>query len=368
MLPRTGFDRTGPPSRHNLSRSLACLLTGLVTTAVSAQSPQAAKPVKLFRSDDPLAVTMTAPWGEIQSNESYQDAYPAQLRYLDASGGAVSLDMTVERRGIKRQQVCSFPPIKLRFDKDAVRNSALRGQKSLKLVTHCEKSERFDQYYVLEMLAYRMYNLLTDYSFRVRPLQVSYVDSGTGKPVDSRFAFLIEDDSDVAKRNDLKKIDLARTKASRLDARQSSLFALFQYMIGNVDWAATSGPDPTECCHNVKLIGPEPLEAKDLILPVPYDFDSAGLVDAPYAAPPNGLPIKSVTQRLYRGYCRHNPTLDAARQHIQSQEAALQALIESEDQLTPRSKKKASRYLQGYFEIAGNPGKFQKYIIERCRR
>ncbi len=36
---------------------------------------------------------------------------------------------------------------------------------------------------------------------------------------------------------------------------------------------------------------------------VPYDFDSSGLVNAHYAAPPEGLRVRNIRQRLYRGFC-----------------------------------------------------------------
>lgn len=345
------------------------LLTGLACHPLLTAAAEESGPAKLFASEATLEVTMTAPWKELETNEDHQGAYPARIEYRDEHGQAVQLDMTVERRGIKRQEACRYPPLKLRFEKETVKGTAFRGQESLKMVTHCDKGKRFDQYYVLEMLIYRMYNLLTDYSFRVRPLQVNYVDSSSGKAVDNRFAFLIEDDGDVAKRNDLKKLNVTRIGVGQLEPEMSGLFSLFQYMIGNVDWAALQGPDyKDECCHNVKLIGPEPLQAGDFAIPVPYDFDSAGLVDAEYAAPPNGLPIESVTQRLYRGYCLHNETLEAARQQLLAQEEAFLALIESEPRLQSGAKKKATAFLEKFFETARNPKRFQDYIIERCRK
>ena len=42
-----------------------------------------------------------------------------------------------------------------------------------------------------------------------------------------------------------------------------------------------------------------------LLAPVPYDFDFSGLVDAPYAGPPEGIPVETVRDRIYRGYCAH---------------------------------------------------------------
>lgn len=347
---------------------LLLLLITLVSAGLEAQEEADDQKVpKLFSSEDTLAVTISAPWRDVEKNDDFQGAYPAKVSYRDDAGNTVELEATVERRGVKRQEICDFPPIRIRFDKEVVKGTTFRGQDSLKMVTHCDRASKYDQYYILEMIAYRIYNLLTDYSFRIRPLEVNYVDSERDKDVDTRFAFLIEDDSDVAKRHDLKKIRIPKANPRKLEPTVNSLMSLYQFMIGNVDWASLRGPDPDECCHNIKLIGPEPLTDDDFIIPVPYDFDSAGLIDAPYAAPPDGLPIKRVTQRLYRGLCMNNDTLEAARQKIVGQEAAIMALVEGEERLNSSSKGKATRFLEDFFEIAKDPKDFDKEIVSECR-
>ena len=357
--------------RHSPKIELVILsLVLAVALPLCAQEKQdkEPKPAKLFTSSEILNVTLTAPWRDIARHKKNQDPYPAKIEFTDELGNTVSLDLTAQRRGLTRQRVCDFPPIKLRFEKETVKGTTFRGQKSLKMVTHCERAERFEQYYIVEMLAYQMYNLITDYSFRVRPLNVNYVDSKTGKTDESRFAFLIEDDSDVAKRNGLKKLKVPKVSVSQLEPGVTSKFSLFQYMIANVDWAALSGPKTNECCHNVKPIGPEPLQPKDQIYPIPYDFDSSGLVDAHYAAPPNGLPINSVTTRLYRGYCKQNSTLEDARKHILSKEAAIFSLINDERMLSSSKKKRTIKYIENFFKIIKDPGDFEKRIIGKCRK
>jgi hypothetical protein len=347
---------------------LAFLLAFAPPLFAQEESEKAPKPAKLFSSGDTMSVTLTGPWRDIMRNEKNQDPYPAKIEFTDDLGNAMSLDMTAERRGITRQRVCDFPPIKLRFDKEAVKGTTFRGQKSLKMVTHCDRAERYEQYYILEMLAYQMYNLVNDYSFRVRPLEVNYVDSKTGDTKVDKFAFLIEDDSDVAKRHKLKKLKVPRMRVSQLDSKTMSEFALFQYLIGNVDWAALSGPDPAECCHNVKLIGPEPFAREDTAYAIPYDFDSAGLVNAPYAAPPQGLPIKTVTQRLFRGYCRHNDTLEDARTLMLAREADFAALIDGESRLNSNTKKNAGIFIGKFFKIIEDQKKFDRRVIGKCRK
>ncbi|MBT8040286.1 MAG: hypothetical protein KJO70_05760 [Gammaproteobacteria bacterium] len=359
------MNRSLPHSRLAMVRVL-CMLTLAVSPSLWS-APDGAAP-KLFDADGNLEVTITAPWQDLMRNSEYQGTYPATLTYTDSTGTDWSHDLTVERRGIKRQEVCKMPPIRLRFEKKEVAGSPFRGQDSLKMVTHCQKSDRSDQYYILEMLAYRMYNQITDFSFRVRPLSVTYKDSEGGRDEEDRFAFLIEDDSDVGKRNDLRKLEIPRVRTSQLEKPTSSEFALFQYMIGNTDWSALAGPDPKECCHNVKLVAPRPFEEGDMIWPVAYDFDASGIVDAPYAAPPEGLGINSVTQRLYRGYCAHSETLPAARQKFLDKKADILAVFDSDERLNARSKKRALRFIERFYDILEDDGDFERRVVMKCRK
>ena len=361
------------PKIRKTARSLslvAALTLSFLATAIAQETGKDPKPAKLFESEDTLAISFTGPWKDMVQNEKEQGAYPARVEYTDELGNTEALDVTVERRGVTRQRVCRIPPIKIRFEKGSAKGTTFRGQGSLKMVTHCQKSSSYQQYYILEMLAYRMYNQLTDFSFRVRPLSVTYHLAGSDDEDDSVgpvFAFLIEDDKDVANRHDLDKVNIPKINPSRLDTDEAALFSLFQYMIANVDWAATSGPDPKECCHNTKLIGPEPPEPEDLLYAIPYDFDSSGLVNARYAAPNESLPIRSVTQRLYRGYCVHNDSLEGARQKMLENEQAIYGLVEAESRLEKRNKGKALDFLEDFFEIIKDDKKFNKDVIEKCR-
>lgn len=336
---------------------------------LAQQSPGSkAKPDKLFTSEETIEVTLTGPWRMIQRNKENQQPYPGKLAYQDAQGNAVVLDVTYQRRGITRQRVCDFPPIRIEFEKAEVKGTMFRGQSNLKMVTHCQKGTRIEQYYILEMLAYRMYNQITDFSFRVRPLKVTYVDSDSGRSDEERFAFLIEDDSDVAKRHGLKKLNLDSIKLSQLQPGVTNELSLFQYMIGNVDWAALAGPEPGACCHNVKLIGPEPLRSGEKAYPLPYDFDSSGLVNAHYAAPPAGLPIRHVTQRLYRGYCVDNSSLEGTRQQFIAKESDMYDLLENEPLLFTNTRKKAVKYIGKFYKTIKSSKNFNKDIIQKCRK
>lgn len=321
--------------------------------------------VVLFESGSELEMTISAPWREIVRNKRNQDPYPATLQYADEAGTRRSMALTVERRGKTRQKVCHFPPIRLRFDKDDVEGTLLEGNKSIKMVTHCDSGQRWEQYYVLEMLAYRIYNLITDRSFRVRPLSVTYHDSVRGKDDGPRFAFLIEDDKLVAERNGLDKFDAVEIRPAQLDSLESSRFALFQYLIGNADWSSLGGPPGDDCCHNAKLIGPE---SGAPVYALPYDFDSSGLVDAHYAVPNEALRITRVTQRLFRGFCLHNATLHSARAEFLENRGAIEAIVETEPLLRPRTRSQAIRYLGEFFDVMQDNARFERAIMNACRK
>lgn len=341
---------------------LALCLLGPASAACAADDSPG-----LFESEETLVVTFTAPWRELVRNRRAEDAYPATIEYTGASGETVSVELTVERRGVSRQKVCRFPPVKLRFQEDAAKDTLFRGQKNLKMVTHCQERSNYEQHYVLEMLAYRIFNQLTERSFRVRPLLVTYEEPGRRVDDDPTFGFLIEDDKRLAERLDLEKVDVPSIGPGRLDAGEAALMALFQYLIANSDWAALRGPEPEECCHNIKLMGPKSPEAGGRLFAIPYDFDAAGLVNTDYAAPASGLPIRTVTQRLYRGYCVHNQALGEARRQVLAREQAIYDLVTAEESLQSRRRDRANSFLEQGFEILRDDKDFQRRIVDRCR-
>ena len=353
-------------ARVSIRPGIALLAVTIAGFSFAQEAPEAAaKPLKLFESGETLDVEITAPWRRLIREINNENPWPAQMTWTDETGQVHTVDITVERRGLTRQQVCNFPPIRLRMDKAVVKGTTFRGQKSLKMVTHCDKGDRWEQYYIKEMLAYLMFNRVTDLSFRVRPLAVRYVESEGGASQSPKFAFVIEDDGDVAKRNGLKKIEVFDIEPTQIEAGYASQYSLFQYMIGNVDWASLGGPGSEKCCHNAKMIGADPAGS---LIPVPYDFDSAGLVDAHYAAPPEGLPIRNVTDRLFRGFCVHNSTLENARQQFLALEPEMFALVDNESRLSSRNGKIATRFLQAFFDTLKDDRAFQKEIIGKCRK
>ncbi|MBJ6980606.1 hypothetical protein [Luteimonas sp. MC1572] len=319
----------------------------------------------LFESPSELTVTLQAPWSELLRRKNDRRRYPAVLGYTDGAGGEHRIEATVETRGLTRLRICRFPPLMIRFARDAALGTDFAGQRSLKLVTHCRPGAVADQYYVQEFLAYRIFNHVTEHSFRVRPLRITYEDASGGDSDGPRFAFLIEDLDDVAKRNGYKRSPRAQFVQGDFDPLALTRFMLFQYLIGNTDWEVLSGPEKDECCHNVRIT--VAADVPGPVVAVPYDFDASGIVDASYAVPDERLPIRSVRQRLYRGFCRHNDALEPVRAEFLASREAIFALVRSEPRLSADRKRITTSYFEEFFATLDSDERFAREISGRCR-
>ncbi|MBL8550085.1 MAG: hypothetical protein JNJ73_08860 [Hyphomonadaceae bacterium] len=341
-----------------MRRWMVCLLAlGGLCLSPPAAAQQAAR---LFSQDDPLELTIEAPISDIIRNaQRNTDPHAGSVRV----NGGPPIEMRLSARGLTRRTggICAFPPLRLEFDGPARRGTIFQGQGRLKLVTHCKPIDNYEQRVVLEYLAYRLYNVVTPLSYRVRAARITYVDTAGRRSPDTRFGFLIEDVDDVARRNNRTKVEAPSVAMDSLDSLAASRAALYQYMIGNLDWSFTRGPAGEDCCHNTRPIG-----AAGAIVPLPYDFDQSGFVDAPYALPPQGIRIASVRTRVFRGLCQHNASIPAAAAEFTAKRADIMALIGAETRLPEDRRRSAQRYLEGFFE-AIDPSRLDATIIRSCR-
>lgn len=342
-----------------------CVRSLLVAWLAVAPVAHAKDGPPLFESETPLAVTLQADWPAVLKPGAAATPRPAAIVYTGANGEAQRLAATVETRGLTRRRLCKFPPLRLRFAKDATAGTEFARQESLKLVTHCDTAAAYREYYVQEWLAYRVYNLVTPASFRARALDATYADAGGGRGNGPHFAFLIEGAGDMARRNGLKRDARARFRPGDFDSLALSRFMLFQYLLGNTDWDVLVGPERDACCHNVRVVGGDGTAKR---IPVPYDFDSSGLVNAKYAAPHEALPIRNVRQRLYRGICTHNDTLDQARRQYQDLRPRIVALFANEPRLGASRRKAALAYIDDFYAVLDDDARFAQEITAKCRK
>ena len=339
---------------------LSCIITVLAIVAVPANLLGA----PLFESNETLVVTITAPMKELLGHRHSEQEYDAVLSYTDATGTEHRIDFILKTRGKSRLDVCGFPPLRLTFDRDDPGLGVFEGQHHVKMVNQCDRGYKARDWLLLEYGIYRAYNAITDFSFRVRRLEVVFLDTESKRWQRDRPAFLIESVGEAAKR--LQRISI---KPPQINDEQYSLVEtthniLFQYLISNTDFSVKRGPTGEGCCHNGKVFS-VPDEEGDWVI-LPYDFDQAGVIDTEYALPHDQLPIRSVTDRLYRGLCWQNESLTQSIALFNEHRSDItDALLPTG--LASRNRSKALRFIDRFYDIVNDPKDLDNKILERCR-
>jgi hypothetical protein len=342
--------------------TLTALVWFLLVTTAEAAASGTADP--LFQSQDVVEVRLVAPIATIMRNRKESEQLDGKLLHIDAAGRSTELDVEIRTRGRFRLQksVCPFAPLRLNFKKSQTKGTLFAGQDKLKLVTHCKnRSKRYEQALLREYLAYRILNEMTDISFRVRLLKITYEDTDARKSQQTTYGFVIENKDRLAERVALSALDIDGTKVSALQPGYMNLVSVFHFLIGNTDFSPIAGVTGT-CCHNHALLGRD----DELAYSVPYDFDQAGLVDAPHAEPNERFKLHSVTQRVYRGRCQNNQLLDESLKEYQQRRAAILKLLSEPTGLTESTSKTLEKYITQFYEIIDSPDRVNKLLVRKC--
>ena len=328
--------------------------TALLLVTVLSLSPSYA--TSLFSETAVIDATLEGPLRALMGDKDSNKQLPFLLR-IDGEDHAVK----VRLRGKSRLRVCDFLPMRLNFRKNEMDGTLFEGQNKLKLVVPCHTSERAEKDLVEEYAVYRIFNLLTPASYRVRLLRMTFVDTGGGGDDERMHVFLLEPSAKMAERLGGREAESAGVSLNWLDPDQMALVYVFQYMVSNVDWSLVRPADDESCCHNGTLV-----ETGATTLYIPYDFDLSGFVDAPYAFPPPELRIDSVTQRRYRGFCTERDALEQALHSVVSKKQDIAALIESLPVLSDRNKRSRMSYLDQFFRIAAEEDRLLERFEKRC--
>jgi hypothetical protein len=334
---------------------LACLSL-LITFSIQAQTSPVDS-IKFFADEGLINLTLTTDIKKLQTEkklEVYQDA-SVVMRFPDSN--VISEGIRLYARGHFRRENCNIPPIMLNF-----RNATspmLNPLGKLKLVIGCGNGADDEQLVLKEFLVYKIYNLLEQKSFRVRLLKVNYQDSRNKMKPFSQYAFLIEDDADMAKRNKCVKKEDQQWQTESTDRNTMTMVAVFEYMISNGDWSVPNN-------HNTKLIF-EKGNTGAVPYVVPYDFDHSGFVNAGYALPNELLGTETVTERVYRGFPREMEELQATFDIYRKQKDAITTLVMNFTLLKERTRKEIVAYMEDFYKTINDKRQVQSIFIDNAR-
>ena len=311
-----------------------------------------------------LDVRITAPLATLLHERPFDEELPAKLQYVDSSGQTVEFEMKIRTRGKFRRlkDICSFPPMRLNFKTSETKGTLFHKQNKVKLVTHCQNNVKYEQVILREYTAYRILNVMTDASFRVRLLRITYIDSEGKKRDDVSHGFIIEHRDRLAKRLEKGYLEIPSTSISSLDPEYMNLVSMYHYLIGNTDFSPIRAAPDQNCCHNHVLFSNE----GERIWSVPYDFDQAGLVDAPHADPNEKFKLRSVRQRLYRGRCVNNDRLDETITLFNVKREEVMAILDEVEDATRRSVESMTKYVENFYDTINSEKQVQKALVKRC--
>ena len=313
--------------------------------------------VAFFTDESVIKMTLSTDLKALIANKMKMLDQPATITIQFTDNSKYTGDVNVRARGISRKETCNMPPLMVNF-KSSV--SGLTPLEKLKLVCGCSTSAEEERLALKEFLAYKIYNQLTDLSFRVRLAIITYEDSKGKKKPFTQYGFFIEDVDVMAKRNGYKELNKIVFNQQAINRENMTLVEIFQYMIGNTDWSVPA-------YHNIKLIK----KRKDDNVPpsaVPYDFDYCGLVNAYYAKPSELLSIERVTDREFRGFPKSMEVLQQAISVFMKQKENIYKLLADFDPLADKYKKEVTEYLNDFYKIISDPKLIQKELIDKARK
>ena len=350
---------------------IVALLLGIAVASLSVQPRRASaqaveqaskkdkdpyRSSRFWESKTPFEMTLSVNLKQLQADKV--DSSPWRDAIISYDDGAARTHAAMVRtRGKSRLRICErFPPIWVDFAKDDVRGTALQRLNRFKLVSPCKFAPDYERYVIGEYNIYRIHELFTPISHRTRLIKLTVKDSASGKEAFTKHAFAVEDIDEVAERNGGTKLEVDGLVGTDLEPRQTAIMGLLQYMIGNTDFSYPRR-------HNVELVN-----KAGVISPINYDYDQSGIINAIYAIPDASLPIRKVTERVYRGLCVPPEVLRSAIAEIKAKRPEIEALYRDEHGKLMGSVMTSSsiRYLNSFFADLDNERRVQREIAEKC--
>lgn len=271
--------------------------------------------------------------------EQYQDAI---LSFYKADGSLAVLGVKIRARGNVRKEVCYYPPLKIKFQKGDLSNLSFNDMNEVKLVFPCRTGEKDADYLLREALIYRLYEVIHPIHLETQIIRLECWQDGKEKLVS--YGLLIEHNEEFISRLSARVVEKGFVNSGGLDRDSYLKMVFFQYMILNTDWSVPNR-------HNL-LITLAP--GYDRLVPVPYDFDYSGFVDAPYSIPADVLPIKGVTEPYFLGIKVTKEEALQTAQYFLSKKEEIFHRCHTFGWLSERSRKTLSGRLDDFFGLLEN--------------
>ncbi|RUT72973.1 hypothetical protein [Ancylomarina longa] len=313
----------------------------------------------LFKSDSLLKLELKTNLNilieDVGEKRSYHECYLREINNIQTNNNWLRVQIKARGNFRRRKQNCDFPPLRFKIPTKRAGSSIFKGQDKIKYVSHCKNSiDAYEQHTIEEYLLYKMYNLISDHSYRVRLSQILFIDTITNDTL-QKFGFFLENRNDVASRNGKKMMHYKNMKQYNLLRDNMVMLSLFQLMIGNTDWDIGR-------LHNIDLMS---VSEQSIPIAVPYDFDWSGIIDQEYYTQDQKIDPNAKYQRLYKGYRWGSEDLHAAFSEFQELKESFLGIIFNCPYLNSENKKRVGAYIEEFYQLITSRKDVKAVIVKK---
>lgn len=313
----------------------------------------------LFEIKEPLNLTLKFNVKELVKTKYKEEYLPAEMTCHVSEDFEVKHEVRVKARGEIRKKICHAPMFWVNIKHAGIEAEDLADINKMKMVIRCKASSTYKNYILREYLVYQIWNLLSPYSFNTRLVRLKIIDTGRKNKEQEDWAFLIEPESMMVERNNCMSIKNDKLSIRTVDREWMDRVAFFSYMVGQSDFSVTGR-------HNLKIVTSKEYGSTGFI-PIPYDFDYCGFVDAEYAIPGEPLGIESVTERYYLGACRSDEVYMKTIEWLNSYQDEIKDLIMNFEYIDESEKKNLIKYIDSYYRDSNQSWFLGRNINSTCR-
>ena len=194
-------------------------------------------------------------------------------------------------------------------------------------------------------------------SFKASLVKITYKNTGSSFNKRTHFGIVIEDAECLAARNKSKVMGQQVIALDSLNSNHEKIASVFQYMIGNADWSYAMS-------RNIQMIQQE----DGFIIPVPYDFDYAGLVKAPYARANATLGQRTVLDRVFLGNSSTLEQLSSIFKYFKTKKPDLIKTIDDFEELDEVFRQEMKDYLEGFYALIEDNDRVNNEMLSRVKK
>lgn len=346
-------------------KNLLVLVILIVSLQVNAQSRKIRDSLlllPLFKSEKVLDLELKTDLNSLLNDIGEKRKYHKCILKCTSFDGALSnkVEVKVKTRGNfrRRKQNCDFPPLRFKFPVELLRQTVFQGQDRLKYVSHCQSFiDGYEQNTIKEYLVYKMYNLVSCYSYRVRLSRIQFVDTISGDSL-QKIGFFLEDKEDVAQRNGKNILKFKNIKQYNILRSNVVMLSLFQMMVGNSDWDIPR-------LHNIDLLA---VDENSIPVAVPFDFDWCSIVNHSYYTPDPSINKDAKYKRLYKGYLWDKQEFENAFFSFKELKASFLELISENTYLNEENKQSMMNYILKFYQLIDTPRDVKMEIEKKAKK